>query len=80
MGDGGAVTSSTPILEVPRPTSTVRVQTDKNTSIILRRHGNPDGPRLVLSHGNGLAIDLYYPFWGLLTDEFDLIIHDLRKV
>lgn len=47
--------------------------------IFLRRHGNPDGPRLVMSHGNGLAIDLYYPFWSLLSDRFDLIIHDLRS-
>ncbi len=47
--------------------------------IVLRRHGNPDGPRLVISHGNGLAIDLYYPFWSLLADDYDLIIYDLRN-
>ncbi len=47
--------------------------------IVLRRHGNPDGPRLVISHGNGLSADLYYPFWSLLTDRFDLVIHDLRS-
>ena len=49
------------------------------TSIALRRHGNPDGPRLILSHGNGLAIDLYYPFWSLLSREFDVHVHDLRN-
>lgn len=48
-------------------------------SITLRRHGNPDGPRLMLSHGNGLAIDLYYPFWSLLCREFDVFVHDLRN-
>lgn len=48
-------------------------------AIVLRRHGNPDGRRLVLSHGNGLAIDLYYPFWSLLLDDFDLIVYDLRN-
>ena len=32
-----------------------------------------------MSHGNGLAVDLYYPFWSLLTDDFDLIIYDLRN-
>ncbi len=47
--------------------------------IILRRHGNPDGTRLILCHGNGLAIDLYYPFWSLLTDEFDVVVYDLRS-
>lgn len=35
--------------------------------------------RLVMSHGNGLARDLWYPFWSLLSDEFDLIIYDLRN-
>ena len=31
---------------------------DDGTVIILRRHGNPSGPRLVLSHGCGLSADL----------------------
>lgn len=46
--------------------------------IIIRRHGNPNGPRIVLSHGNGFSADLYYPFWSLLTDRFDVIIYDIR--
>ena len=52
---------------------------DAESSILLRRHGNPDGNRLILSHGNGLAIDFYYPFWSLLTDDFDLIVYDMRN-
>ena len=64
---------------VPEPISTLEVQVDDETKIILRRHGNPDGPRILLSHGNGLAIDLYYPFWSLLTDDYDVIVHDLRN-
>lgn len=67
------------VWKIPRPISTYDVRMDSNTVITLRRHGNPNGPRLLLSHGNGLAIDLYIPFWSLLTDEFDLIIHDLRN-
>ena len=27
----------------------------------------------------GRAIDLYYPFWSLLVDEFDLVVYDLRN-
>lgn len=65
--------------ELPEPISTHDVQVDDNTLVTLRRHGNPDGTRLVLSHGNGLAIDLYYPFWSLLLDDFDLIVYDLRN-
>ncbi len=65
--------------KVPEPLSTHDVRVDDDTVITLRRHGNPAGPRLVLCHGNGLAIDLYYPFWSLLTDEFDLVVYDLRN-
>ena len=71
--------SSTPRWELPEPLSTHDVRVDDNTLVVLRRHGNPDAPRLILTHGNGLAIDLYYPFWSLLTDRFDLIVHDLRN-
>ena len=46
--------------------------------IFVRRHGNPAGPRLVLSHGNGLAIDGYLPFWGPLCERYDVILFDFR--
>ena len=48
-------------------------------TIIVRRHGNPEGVRLILCHGNGLATDLYYPFWSLLTAQFDVVVYDLRS-
>ncbi len=73
------MTNSETVWEVPQPWSTLEVPVDDDTAITLRRHGNPDGPRLILSHGNGLAIDHYYPFWSHLTDDFDLIVHDLRN-
>ena len=65
--------------EVPEPLATLQVPVDADTVITLRRHGNPNGPRLVMSHGNGLAMDLYYPFWSLLMDEYDIFIYDLRN-
>ena len=65
--------------EVPEPLATHPVQVDDDTVITLRRHGNPDGPRLVVGHGNGLAVDLYYPFWSLLTDDHDVIVYDMRN-
>ena len=65
--------------KIPDPISVHEVRMDDGTVIALRRHGNPSGPRLVLSHGNGLASDLYYPFWSLLLEEFDLFVFDLRN-
>jgi pimeloyl-ACP methyl ester carboxylesterase len=47
--------------------------------IHVRRHGNPDGARLFVSHGNGFAINGYLPFWELLLDDFDLVIFDMRN-
>lgn len=67
------------VWEIPEPLSTHDVRVDEDTLLTLRQHGNPAGPRLVLSHGNGLAIDMYYPFWSLLADDFDLIVYDLRN-
>ena len=73
MGAAGTV------WEIPEPLSTGDVRLDDDTVTRVRRHGNPRGPRLVLSHANGLAIDLYYPFWSLLADDFDLVVYDLRN-
>ena len=67
------------VWRLPEPHSVLDVPVDGDTVIKVRRHGNPAGPRLVLSHGNGLAIDLYYPFWSLLEEEFDLVLYDLRN-
>ena len=67
------------VWEVPQPLSTLDVRLDADTVTTVRRHGNPSGPRIVLSHGSGLAADLYYPFWSLLADDFDLLVYDLRN-
>ena len=64
---------------IPEPVSTCEVRLDEHAVTTVRRHGNPGGPRLVLSHANGLAVDVYYPFWSLLADDFDLMVYDLRN-
>ncbi|MGH7841148.1 MAG: alpha/beta fold hydrolase [Candidatus Binataceae bacterium] len=66
-------------LALPAPNETVDLAMDDGAIIRLRRHGNPAGPRLALSHGNGLAIDGYYSFWRLLQDRYDLILFDFRN-
>ncbi len=48
-------------------------------TIVLRRHGQIGRPRLVLSHGNGLAIDGYVAFWSLLCARFEVIVFDMRN-
>ncbi len=71
--------SAEPRWGLPEPRATHELVMDDGTVVILRRHGNPEKPRLVISHGNGLAVDLYYPFWSLLLNDYDLIVYDLRN-
>lgn len=73
------MTTSPTKWELPEPNDVRDVRVDDHTTIKLRRHGNPSAPRLVLSHGNGLAIDLYYPFWSILLDDYDLVVYDQRN-
>ncbi len=79
MGEEGDAADVGAVWTVPEPLAVVEVHADDGTPIILRRHGNPDGPRLVVSHGNGFSVDAYYPFWSLLLDRFDVILWDQRS-
>lgn len=74
-----ALPESLPRLVVPPPRATVDLTMADGAVIRLRRHGNPAGPRLALSHGNGLASDAYLPFWSLLAPGYDLILFDMRN-
>ncbi len=67
------------IFRVPQPIESFDAEMEDGAVIRVRRHGNPDGPRLTMAHGNGFAIDAYYPFWRLLTDRYDLAIYDQRN-
>ena len=74
-----SLTSGNPSWIIPAPLAIVDAEMADGTLIALRRHGNPAGPRVVLSHANGLATDAYYPFWSLLTDRFDVVVFDFRN-
>ena len=54
-------------LAVPAPREAVDLVMRDGAVIRLRRYGQPGATRLVLSHGNGLAINAYLPFWLPLT-------------
>lgn len=67
-------------LTIPDPLETFDLEMDDGARIVTRRHGDPDAPvRLFVSHGNGFASDGYLPFWGLLCDDFDVIVFDMRN-
>jgi pimeloyl-ACP methyl ester carboxylesterase len=64
---------------VPPPIAKLDLTMSDDAAIRVRRHGNVEGPRFVLSHGNGFATDAYYPFWRYLLPDFDVIIFDQRN-
>lgn len=47
--------------------------------IVGRRVGNPTGVRLLITHGNGFAIDGYKVFFEPLLADFDVILFDMRN-
>lgn len=67
-----------PITRVPEPLKSIDATMHDGAIIRIRQHGNPNGPRLVMSHGNGLAIDGYLPFWGPLCGRYEVIVFDCR--
>ena len=66
-------------LEIPTPHQTFDIPLEDGARIRVRRHGNPDGVRLFVSHGNGYATNGYLPYWRHFLDGFDLVIFDFRN-
>ena len=65
--------------EIPAPTETFEVPLSDGARILMRRHGNPNGVRLLVTHGNGFAADAYYPYWRQLLAGFDVLVFDFRN-
>src|SRR4029079_7964993 len=65
--------------EIPSPRETFEVPLEDGARIRMRRHGNPDGVRLLVTHGNGFAADAYYPYWQHLLPKFDVLVFDFRN-
>jgi pimeloyl-ACP methyl ester carboxylesterase len=66
-------------IEIPAPSLTFEVPLEDGARILMRRHGNPDGVRLLVTHGNGFAADAYYPYWRQLLPNFDVLVYDFRN-
>ena len=64
---------------LPEPAAALDLAMDDGAPIRVVRHGNPSGPRVVLSHGNGFASDSYFPFWQFMLERFDLALFDFRN-
>ena len=66
-------------IHVPDPVSRHTVALTDGAEIVLRRHGDLSAPCIVLSHGNGCAIDGYFPYWEHLMSDFEVVVFDFRN-
>ena len=65
--------------EIPAPSATFDIALEDGAAIRMRRHGNADGVRLLVTHGNGFAADAFYPYWRHLLSRFDVLVFDFRN-
>jgi pimeloyl-ACP methyl ester carboxylesterase len=65
--------------EIPAPSMTFEVLLEDGARLRMRRHGNAEGVRLLVTHGNGFAADAYYPYWRQLLPDFDVLVFDFRN-
>lgn len=65
--------------EISAPSLAFEVPLEDGARIRMRRHGNPDGVRLLVTHGNGFAADAYFPYWRQLLSKFDVLVFDFRN-
>lgn len=62
--------------ETPVAARRFSIALEDGATVTARVYGK--GRRLVLSHGNGLAIDGYEPFWRRLIDKYEVVTFDFR--
>ena len=66
-------------ISIPEPDEVFLVNLNDSAGIKVRRYANDGKPCLILSHGNGFAIDAYFPFWGPLLKQFEIVVFDIRN-
>jgi len=52
------------------------VQLEDGATASVRVYGN--GPRVISSHGNGLAADAFQSFWRLFIPDYETVVFDFR--
>ena len=66
-------------IEVPVPHETFDLVMGDEAVVRVRRHGNADGVRLFVSHGNGFASTATIRSGGPLAEQFEVIAFDVRN-
>jgi pimeloyl-ACP methyl ester carboxylesterase len=65
-------------MQATRP-ETIEIATTAGAVALARRFASPSPVRLLVSHGNGFAIDGYRDFWEPLIADFEVLVFDQRN-
>ena len=65
--------------EIPQPRAVCTATSKDGAVLKVRRHGNPLGPRLLVSPGNGFGVGGYFHFWRRFLADFDVVAFDMRS-
>lgn len=65
--------------QILEPTDVAEAVMSDGVQLKLRRYAHETGPRLVITHGNGFAVDGYRVFWEPLLETFDVVVFDMRN-
>ena len=76
QSDGSTMTTPQ---NLPTPAETFIATMTDGIEIPCRRYSPGQGPCLLISHGNGFAIDGYRVFWEPLLDRFEVVLFDMRN-
>lgn len=60
-------------------TENKKITLSDGASIAIRRWGEPKPERIVISHGNGLAVDGFRDFGAALAQDYEVIAFDMRN-
>ena len=66
-------------ITLPVPTARFDIAMQDGAKVRVRRFGNAAGTRLLVTHGNGFAVDAYYPFWQRFLPRYDIVCFDFRN-
>ncbi len=64
---------------VPAPDEAIELRMGDGAPVVVRRYARDGAVRLLVSNGNGFAVDGYYPFWGPLAERFEIVVFDMRN-
>jgi pimeloyl-ACP methyl ester carboxylesterase len=70
--------ASAPALPAEKHAFDVQLEDGATASVRVYGQGSGSNPRIISSHGNGLAADAFQSFWRLFIPDYETVVFDFR--